>query len=104
MTIPFLYPPGNYDILTEKGRISFIRHEREPYELSVDFRGWNYHIIFGTQKNGHFLCVPRLHIGAELAQYDDILWNTKSLRGAGLSYELALMFAQVMAEVQDYIS
>ena len=106
MALPFWYPPENEmyeDVWIEEGRIRIMKRDIEPYEISVEFRGWTYHVIFGTQRNGHFICIPRLHIGAELACYDDIFWNTESLYNAGLSNDMARMIAQVLDEVRDYL-
>lgn len=107
MALLFLYPPGSEtceDVLMEEGRIHGIELSQEPYEISVDFRGLSYHLIFGSQCNGRFLCIPVLHIGAELAAYDDLGWNTASLIRCGLKKDMAEMFAQSLYEINDYLN
>jgi len=108
MSIPFIYPPGadlDEEIEPRLGYISPIRLDAEPYEVNVDFDGYSYHLIFGRQINGHFLCVPDWHIGAEIsASYEDILWNSESLRKSGASDSVALMLAQCLYELDSYIN
>ena len=107
MSLMFLYPPGGEVIESvelEEGTITGIHLDREPYEISVAFRGSNYHLIFGSQCNGKFLCIPRLRVGAELATYQDIDWNADSLHRCGLAKDMALMFAQCLYEISDYLS
>jgi len=107
MSIPFIYPPGS-DMTEEVepclGYITPICLDEEPYEATVDFDGFSYHLIFGRQINGHFLCVPNWHIGAEIsASYEDILWNSDSIRRSGASDSVALMLAQCLYELNSYI-
>lgn len=107
MALMFLYPLGcetREDVQMEEGRIRSIELDHEPYEISVDFRGFSYHLIFGSQCNGKFLCIPRLHIGAEMAAYDEIGWNADSLMRCGLKEDMAKMFAQSLYEISDYLS
>jgi len=107
MSIPFIYPPGadmTEDIQLCLGYITPIRLDAEPYEATVDVEDYSYHLIFGRQINGHFLCVPNWHIGAEIsASYQDILWNTESIRKSGASDSVALMLAQCLYELDSYI-
>lgn len=106
MALLFLYPPGCEtceSVHMEEGWIHSIELSREPYEISVDFRGLSYHLIFGSQCNGRFLCIPFLHIGAELASYDELGWNTDSLIRCGLKKDMAEMFAQSLYEISEYL-
>ena len=106
MALMFLYPPGGEteeDANLEEGEILLIRTSHEPYEMSVEFRGFSYHVIFGKQTNGNFVCIPWLHIGADLAEYRDLHWNTDSLKRCGLKEDMAEMFAQSLSEASDYL-
>ncbi len=63
-------------------RIASIRPvnlDHEPYEAFLNDGNNSFHLIFGRQINGHFLCIPNWNIGCELASYDDIQWNESSL-------------------------
>ena len=106
MALMFLYPPGGEteeDTYLEGGKIILIRTSREPYEMSVEFRGFSYHLIFGKQINGNFVCIPWLHVGADLADLRNLRWNTESLKRCGLKDDMAEMFAQSLSEVSDYL-
>lgn len=52
---------------------------KEPYEVFLYDSGNSYHMIFGRQAVGRFLCIPNWGIGCDLASYDDIHWNETSL-------------------------
>lgn len=106
MAIPFLYPPGGEvidGVDVEPGEIIPLELGSEPYEISVAFRGLSYHVIFGSERNGNFICIPVLHAGAELSDYSDMRWNRDSLEQCGLPEDMARMFAQCLCEVQDYL-
>ena len=80
---PVTYPSNDYSSNSEvkmlEGNIEPINLSTEPYEMNINALGWSYHVIFGSQINGHFLCIPNWDIGCELAAYDDISWNLNSL-------------------------
>ena len=106
MPLVFLYPPGGEaleDVEVEQGKIRGIDLNSEPYEVSVDFRGMSYHMIFGSQCNGNFICIPTLHVGAELARYEDMAWNQASLEQCGLASDMAEMFARCLCIIQYYL-
>ena len=69
----------NTEVKILEGTIEPIKLSTEPYEMNINALGWSYHVIFGSQINGHFLCIPNWDIGCELAAYDDITWNMNSL-------------------------
>lgn len=58
---------------------------QSPYEATIMGRGLSFHVIFGNQINGKFVCIPDRGIGAELAELKDRFWNHKSLMAVGLS-------------------
>lgn len=107
MSLMFIFPPGGEIIEgtdIEEGDIRFINSSGNLYEISVGFRGYRYHVIFGKQINGRFICIPSLHIGADLATYKDMVWNTDSLIKSGLPEDLARMFAQSLYEASYYLT
>lgn len=106
MRIPYQYPVVYLDgddpeyadavIEQENGYINPIRLDKEPYECTVEARGYSYHLLFGSQINGNFLCIPNWNIGCELASLDDKDWNLHSLlRTDQMDYEesTAIIFA-----------
>ena len=76
------------DIRRKQGSIKIINIRHEPYEITIDTDGYSFHAIFGSQINGHFLCIPNWNIGCELASYNDRYWNIKSIfRSGRVRYE-----------------
>ena len=53
------------------------------FEISVEVRGDFYLVIYGKHINGYFCCIPNWCIGCEMAEPDDIFYNTEKLLGAG---------------------
>ncbi len=78
-------PEESY-IIQREASIRPLNLLREPYDVILNDGDNCFHMIFGTQINGHFLCVPNYFIGCELASYDDIQWNEMSLSEAADHY------------------
>ena len=51
-------------VIQRKETIQPIRMEKEPYEAVVSAEGSRFHLLFGSQYSGNFLCIPDWHIGA----------------------------------------
>lgn len=49
-------------VIQRKGTIQPIRMEKEPYEAVVSAEGSRFHLLFGSQYSGNFLCIPDWHI------------------------------------------
>ena len=45
-------------VIQRKGTIQPIRMEKEPYEAVVSAEGSRFHLLFGSQYSGNFLCIP----------------------------------------------
>ncbi|MCR5012817.1 MAG: hypothetical protein K6A72_10765 [Lachnospiraceae bacterium] len=71
------------DAKHKQGSIRVINTAHEPYEMTIDTDGYSFHAIFGSQINGHFLCIPNWNLGCELAAYNDKAWNISSIYRAG---------------------
>lgn len=88
--ITFEYPyfifreedPEDSVIVQREATIRPVNLSHEPYDAYLNNDGNSYHLIFGKQINGHFLCIPNWFIGCELASYDSIEWNESSLSEA----------------------
>lgn len=85
-------------------KIHPIQLQKQPYEASLHINGNSYHLIFGRQINGWFLCIPNHHIGVELAHPSDNFWNQESLEASGLSVCEARSIAGVLKELMQYIN
>ena len=75
----------------------------QPYEVKLNLKGNSYHLIFGRQINGWFLCIPNHRIGVELAHPSDQFWNKGSLKEAGMTTDEASTIAYVLKELSQYI-
>lgn len=80
--------PADHVVYRDSGKITPLQLSREPYEVIVNARGSSFHLIFGKQVNGMFLCIPNWNIGCELSNLFDRDWNMNSLLNTeGLDYE-----------------
>ena len=70
----------------------------------INFQGWSYHLIFGEQYNGWFLCIPDWGIGAELAHPSNFSWNESSLIKSGVDEITAVCIAEALAVANEYLS
>ena len=91
--------PGN----TVKGKILPINLSGSPYEVTLEICDYRYHLIFGRQINGWFICVPNWNIGAELAHPSDTLWNRTSLCKAGAQKCDAYYIAAALSKMNAFL-
>ena len=80
-----------------------IQLHAQPYEAKLALNGNSYHLIFGRQINGWFLCIPNHQIGVELAHPSNQLWNQGSLEEAGMAISEASTIAYALKEISQYI-
>lgn len=71
--------PEDSLLIQKQASIRPVNLSQEPYDVFLNDGDSCFHLIFGTQVNGRFLCIPNYFIGCELASYDDIQWNEWSL-------------------------
>lgn len=74
--------PENSDIIPREACIHPLNLSHEPYEAILIDGEKNFHMIFGGQANGNFLCIPNCFIGCELSSYANVHWNDLSLTEA----------------------
>ena len=74
--------PEDSVIIQKEASIRPFNLAHEPYDAVLNDGVNSFHLIFGEQINGGFLCIPNWSIGCELASYDDIRWNEESLSEA----------------------
>lgn len=113
MTLTYQYPvvyfygddEENSEIIQKEGRIEPLKTDKEPYEAIVSAEGYSFHILFGSQSNGMFLCIPGWHMGCELAHLNDIFWNRESISGSdeSFSYENATAIAYALKELNELV-
>jgi hypothetical protein len=106
--VVYLYDDDYNDseVLIQRAEIKPIQLDRQPYEAVVNANGFSFHIIFGKQCNGHYLCIPNWHTGCELAELNDVSWNLHSLihNEESLSYEDSTAVVYALRELSCYIS
>ena len=113
--IPFDFPivtwldpedPEDSEISSCRAVIHPIQLDRSPYEIDLDARGYSFHLIFGSQVNGNFLCIPNWQFGCELADLGDKSWNMNSILHADsqLDYEDATAIAWALSVVLPHIN
>lgn len=102
------YELGDYDVETYEGKIQTIQLEEEPYEAHVNARGLNFHILFGHQINGWFLCIPNWKTGCELAHPSDLAWNLNTIielsHNSRMNYEDCTAIAYAIKELSGHIN
>ena len=111
-SISFEYPVTHYDlddpdkttVLKHNASIKPMQLEHEPFEMALSTtRGCYYHMIFGSQMNGHFLCIPNWQVGCELAKLDDVFWNRESLLNCN-NQQIADDDISAIVYALDYVS
>jgi len=85
------------------GDIFPIQLLHQPYEAIVHVRGFSYHLIFGEQSNGWFLCIPDWQIGTPLAKPTDTFWNEECLIQAGVSEIDAVCITDALKALNEYL-
>lgn len=66
-------------VVRQHGSIIPYRLDREPYEAKVNAGASSFHLIFGHQVSGMFLCIPDWNIGCEFSELSDRDQNLDSL-------------------------
>ena len=99
--IHFWYPAkrncDDTNPVRKSGIIQVINIHHEPYEINICANGYDFHVIFGNWKNGHFLSIPNWGVGCDLAPCKDRFWNTESISKSKLiSYEDACAVANAL--------
>ena len=114
MAISFEFPvvyfysddPEDAEVSYCKGAINPIQLDQEPYEANLEAQGYRFHLIFGTQINGNFLCIPNWQFGCELAGLSDKDWNLDSILkvGSQLDYEDATAIVWGLALISEFLN
>ena len=81
-------------------KISYIGDNKvgNVHHIGIDYNGNYYSVIFGRYVNGGFFSIPNWNCGGELATFDDIFWNTESIRRSLKSKKAAKAIAMAIAE------
>ncbi len=71
------------------------------FEVSFNANGSYFLVIFGKHGNGGFCCIPNWGIGCEMADAQDVFYNTEKLSAAGLNGCDAEAVAKVIKQVGE---
>ena len=74
----------------------------DTHEISVDYDGFNYLVIFGQHINGGFIAVLSHGICCESSTPDNIFYNTERLISAGMKKRAAQEIAASIAAYAEY--
>lgn len=97
--------PENDEVVQENGKIIPCQLDHEPYEAMVETYGYSFHIIFGHQTCGMFLCIPNWEVGCELSTLSDRHWNIESMmRTEALDYECSTAIAWALSSIDTVLS
>ena len=67
------------------------------YEFLIQSRSFGIMVVFGKSSRGYFACMPDFDVGCNLANYNDVFWNTQRLSNVlgvvdGVTVACALLF------------
>lgn len=84
-------------------KISYIgdNNVENVHHIGIDFNGNYYSVIFGRYVNGGFFSIPNWNVGGELANFDDVFWNVKSIGRSLKSKKAAKVIAMAIAEFAE---
>lgn len=70
----------------------------ETHELSIDWDGWNFLVIYGKHKNGWFIAIPNWNVCTEAGEPTDEYYNTTKLAQAHFHDTAPSVLAQAIKE------
>lgn len=69
------------------------------YEISVDWNGWSFLVIYGKHKNGWFIASPNWNFCTEAGEPTDKHYNAAKMSQTNMLLDAAPMYlAQAIAE------
>lgn len=68
------------------------------HEISVDWNGWRFDVIYGKRKSGWFIAIPNWNTCIEASEPTDIYYNTNKLSEALMDYNKGYVVAGAVKE------
>lgn len=68
------------------------------HEISVDWNGWRFDVVYGKRKNGWFIAIPNWNVCIEAPEPTDIYYNTNKLSEALMDYNKGYVVAGAVKE------
>ena len=78
--------------IKEKHSVDLVR------EISVDWNGWNFLIIYGKHINGWFIAIPNWEICVEAGKPTNVDYNTEKLYGKTEDYSKSIAISKAICE------
>lgn len=63
------------------------------FEAIICVNGYRFLTIYGHHVNGYFCCIPNWKLCCEMAEAEDVYYNTMKLKGCGIDEETAVRLA-----------
>lgn len=68
------------------------------FEISMSYNGFSYLVIYGKHINGYFCCIPDWKYGCEMAEPNDIYYNSMKLIECGAEPDEAKAIATAIRD------
>lgn len=72
-------------------------YDASAQEISIDYNGFNYLIVFGKHVNGGYFAIINHGVCGELANFEDTFWNAESIGNAVKNYDTGKALALAIA-------
>lgn len=69
----------------------------DVHHIGINYDGNYYSVIFGKYINGGFFSIPNWNCGGELASFNDVFWNAKSIYRSLKKKKVATVIADAIA-------
>ena len=71
------------------------------FECNIAVGGWTYLIIYGKHINGYFCCIPNWKWGCEMAEPNEVAYNSDKLIDCGADPEVARAICKAIQEHEN---
>lgn len=75
----------------------------QTHEISVDWNGYNFLVIFGNHINGWFIAIPNWNVCIESAHPADVFYNREKLAKALNNIDMAEALADTLSDYWETI-
>ena len=87
-----------------KFNIESISNGNMIFESNVTIKEKKYVILYGTYREGFYICIPNRNIGFSAAEPNNIISNAKKLEKFGLDPEIAWELSKAISSICEQIS
>ncbi|MDE6957595.1 MAG: hypothetical protein K2O96_05815 [Lachnospiraceae bacterium] len=87
----------------ETYKIKSTHEVNKTREISVDWNGFNFLIIYGRHKNGWFIAIPNWNKCTEAGEPEDVAYNATKIALTNIHSEASIYLAQAIKEHWEYL-